>query len=444
MFLRLAAVAAFAAAACAQAQPRPPERAAAALTLEDAVARVADRHPDLRLLDARGLQLAAERDAAVLPPALRAGLELENFAGTGAASGLGGAEATLSLAGVFERGGKLEARRVLAQARIDALAVDRETARLDLLAEVARRWLAQAAAAAQAGIARDDVAQRRRTVDAARRRFQAGASPESVLLTAQAALARADTTLARDLQQHDAVRLHLAALWGERAPRFETAPVDLLALPAIEDADALSALLDATPELARFADARRIGEARLRLAQAAARPDLDWQVGVRRMQAEGDLGLVAGVSIALGSRGRARPEIRAAEAELAVAEVERASIAIALHSTLMEAHGRYRVSALEVARSREAIVPALLRAERAAERAYRGGAASYLEWSQLQAEATAARRQQLEAALEARRALVELQRLTGQPLLAATAGTTTTTTTDTSAGPGTGVPGAMP
>ena len=52
-----------------------------------------------------------------------------------------------------------------------------------------------------------------------------------------------------------------------------------------------------------------------------------------------------------------------------------------------------------------------------AERAYRAGAISYLEWAQLQSERTAARRQQLEVALDAQRALIELQRLTGQPLL---------------------------
>ena len=53
-----------------------------------------------------------------------------------------------------------------------------------------------------------------------------------------------------------------------------------------------------------------------------------------------------------------------------------------------------------------------------AERAYRAGAVSYLEWAQLQSERTNARKQQLEAALEAQRALIEIQRLTGQPFVA--------------------------
>ncbi len=427
MWLRLAAWAAFAAVPCAQAQVRPPEATPAAppqtqtLTLDDAFARVARSYPELRLFGPRTEALLAERDAAALRPPLRAGLEIENALGSGQARGFDSAEATLSLAGVLERGGKLDARRTLAQARLDALAVQREAQRLDLLAEVARRHLAAQAARADAAIARRDIEQRTRTVAAARQRLQAGASPESVVLTAQAALARAEMALARAQQQEDAARRHLAALWGEREPRFDVAGGDLLALPDVAAMEELAALLQHTPELAEIADERRIREARLQLARSEAAPDLDWQVGVRRAQDSGDVSLVAGLSLPLGGARRAQPAIRAAEAELAALGLERESRDIALYSTLADAHGRYRTARLEVERTRQDVLPRLQRAEQAAERAYRAGAISYLEWAQLQSETTAARRQQLDAALEAQRALIELQRLTGAPLLAGAA-----------------------
>lgn len=121
----------------------------------------------------------------------------------------------------------------------------------------------------------------------------------------------------------------------------------------------------------------------------------------------------------LGSRSRAQPEIRIAEAELASLEIEREAKGLALYSTLAEAHGRYRVAQIEVQRLRSDVLPKLGQAEAAAERAYRSGAISYLEWAQLQSERTNARKQQLETALDAQRALIEIQRLTGQPLLAA-------------------------
>ena len=395
-----------------------PARGTARISLNDAFDRVAKSHPDLRLFDPRAEGLTAELDRASLRPALIVGTSVENAFGTGAASGLDGAELTLTLASVLERGGKLDARRVLANSRIDALAVERETRRLDLLAEVARRYLALVAAQKQGEIAQLDIGQRQRTLAAARVRLQAGASPESVVLTAQAALARAELDRARAMQRLKAARQHLAALWGERDPDFDVVVIDPLALPKIASFAELGDLLDRTPELAQFAGERRIREARLQLARSERTPDLDWQVGVRRLQATDDFALVGSVSIPLGSRRRAEPGIRAADADLASLEIERESKGLSLYSTLAEAHGRYLIAQLEVQRLRDDILPKLGKAEAAAERAYRGGAISYLEWAQLQSERTATRKQQLEAALDAQRALIEIQRLTGQTFMA--------------------------
>ncbi|HST44184.1 MAG TPA: TolC family protein [Luteimonas sp.] len=426
MQLRTAAIAALALASCLCA-PASAQDPASPLTLDAAFARVAAHHPGLRLTGARGEVLRADRDAAVLPPPLRAGFELENVLGSGDTRLVRQAEATLTLAGVFERGGKLDARRTLAQGRIDALAVQREAQRLDLLAAVATRYLAVQAARADVEIAGRDVAQRSRTVAAARQRLRAGASPESVVLTAEAARARAGMTQARAAEQQQAARRHLAALWGEREPGFAVAEADPLRLPAIEGLDVLDAMLQASPELAEFADERRIREARLRLARSSATPDLDWSLGLRRLQAGDEFALVGSVSVPLGATRRADPEIRAAAAELAVLELEQQVRGVGLYADLAEAHGRYRVAQLEVEQTGRDILPRLVRAEQAAERAYRAGATSYLEWAQLQADTTAARRQQLLAAVDAQGALIELQRLTGAALLAADAPATTHT-----------------
>lgn len=390
------------------------------LSLDDAFTRVAESHPELRLFGARSDVLAAERDRAALRPALVASATVENAFGSGEAKGLQGAELSLTLASVLERGGKLDARRTLAQSRIDALAVERESRRLDLLAEVARRYLAIVAVYEQRKIAQLDIAQRQRMVAGARQRLKAGASPESVVLTAQAALARAELDSARAEQRLAAARQNLAALWGERNPDFNVVVRDSLQLPAIEDFTVLSELIEKTPELAQFSDEQRIREARLQLARSSATADLDWQIGVRRFQTAEDFGLIGSVSMPLGSRTRSQPEIRIAEAELTSLEIEREAKGLALYSTLAEAHGRYRVAQVEVRQLQSNVLPKLAQAEAAAERAYLAGAISYLEWAQLQSERTAARKQQLDAALDAQRALIEIQRLTGQAFVVTT------------------------
>ena len=405
-------------AACVAAMLALPALAADRLTLDDAFARVEQAHPDLRLAGGQRTVLTAELDRASFKPPLVVGASAENVLGTGEASGLSGAELTLTLASVLERGGKLDARRALVQSRIDSLALQRESKRLDLLAEVARRYLAVVSAQRQREIADLDIGQRKRTVAGARHRLQAGASPESVVLTAEAALARAELERARAVQREAGAKQHLAALWGERDPSFEVVAGSPLDLPKVVSFDELTTWLARTPEIAQFAGEQRIREARLQLARTQATPDIDWQVGVRRLQATDDFGFVASASMPLGARSRAEPEIRVAEAELALLEIERESRNLSLYSTLADAHGRYLSAQLEVRRLGSEVIPKLGRAEAAAERAYRAGAISYLEWAQLQSERTSARKQQLEAALEAQRALIEIQRLTGQPFVA--------------------------
>ena len=419
MWLRLAAFAVLTAVLCIPAQAQSPAVAQrAVLTLDEAFARVDQSHPDLRLLQGQRAVLDADLERAALRPPWVAGVGVENALGSGDASGFKRAEITLSLASVLERGGKLDARKVLVQSRIDALAVDRESRRLDLLAEVARRYLAIVGAQRQQAVAEFDIGQRKRTVAGARQRLQAGASPESVVLTAQAALARAELDRARTAQRLLSARQHLAALWGERDPQFEVVAGDPLALPRINDFAALADLLDRNPELMRFVGERRIREARVQLARSQSTPDLDWQVGVRRLQEVDDFALIGSVSMPLGAARRAGPDIRAAEAELALVEIEREVKGLSLYSTLAEAHGRYRVAQIEVERLQGDVLPKLAQAEAAAERAYRAGAISYLEWAQLQSERTLSRKQQLEAALDAQRALIEIQRLTGEAFVA--------------------------
>ena len=89
------------------------------------------------------------------------------------------------------------------------------------------------------------------------------------------ARARAELDRARAEQRWLAARQHLAALWGEKSPSFEIVATDPLRLPRIVDFVALAAALEATPELAQFADERRVRESRLQLARASSAADLE-------------------------------------------------------------------------------------------------------------------------------------------------------------------------
>ncbi|MHC9083527.1 TolC family protein [Luteimonas sp. RIT-PG2_3] len=434
MLLRVAAFAALAIAPCLTASAQSPtgvraddtavvptlddaSRRVSELTLDDAFQRVSDSHPDLRLFNGQRRVLDAEQAEASLRPERVIGAEIEGLVLNDSAQRTRAIEATLTLASVYERGGKLDARRALVQRRIDALSLDRERARVDLLAETARRYLALVFARQQSTIATREIGQRQRMVAAARQRFQAGASPESVILSAQASLAQAELQAARAAQQFDSARRSLAVLWGDVEPAFQIPATDPLQLPRIEAFSALRAGLERTPELLQFNDRQRIAESRLQLARTQATPDVSWQVGARYGRENGDVSLLGGFSVPLGQRARAQPGIQAAQAEMDMLSLERESGALSLLATLADAHGRYLVAQDEVQRLQRDVLPRLARAETATERAWRAGAVSYLEWWQLQDERTAALRQQLDAALEAQTALIEIQRLTGHTLI---------------------------
>lgn len=390
------------------------------LTLDQAMGRTLDKHPDLKVFGYTEKTLQAQADIASQRPPVNAGLRMQNALGTHETTGFKNAEIALTLASVLERGGKREARQALAAGQVDALGAARETTRLDLLAEVARRYLDVVAAQAETTIAAIDVAQRDRTVTAATKRVQAGASPESARLTAEALRARAEIDRARANREVEAAYRRLATLWNDRDPTTTRVAGDILLLPEVPDFSVLAALLERTPDLKRFADETRIREARLQLARSARAPDINWEVGVQRLQDFGSSwGVIAGVTIPLGASHRAEPEVRVAENDRQALALERESSELTLYATLAQAYGQYVTGKAEAEGCRDDLLPRLARAEAAAERAYRAGALSYLEWAQVQSETMAVHKQQLAAAIEAQRALIEIQRLTGDPFIKA-------------------------
>lgn len=390
---------------------------AATLTLDEALTRVASRHPDLQWYVPRQAELAAEVDQASLAPPLVAGATLENALGSGTASGVKGAELTLTLAGLLERGGKREARRALAAAELDALGVAQAASRLDVLAETARRYLALAASAAREPLLSQELAQRDRVVAVAKARFAAGAAPDTAVYAAEAAAAQTRATIAQQTLIGDAAWRRLALLWGDNDPGPAPETTAISSALAVPQRAALLALLDRTPELLRFADAGRIAAAQLTLAQSAGSGDLEWQVGLRRLQDGADWALVGGVSLPLGSERRAGPGVRAALARSDAIEAQRASAELALKSALLAILEQARAARADADALRSEVLPKLERAALGAERAYRSGALSYLEWASVLTDITSNRQRALDADIAARAALIELQRLTAEPLV---------------------------
>ncbi len=392
---------------------------AAPLTLDQAFARVEASHPELRVFSIYQSNLQARSSAASQSPERVVGTTVENVLGNHGYGGFGASEITFTIGSVLERGDKLDARRALALAQTDSLTVDREIKRLDLLAETGRRYLQIVEAASRCRIYQTAVEQRRLAAIAAENRLAVGAGKESDLWMSRAAAAKVAIARLQCEQEQGRTSRQLSLLWGEFEPGTIDVPLLPARLPKLDQPEQWAIQSMATPSRARFTSETRIREVRIRLATAERTPDLQWQIGLRRLEATNGFGLVGSVSLPLGKRSRAQPGVDASHAELAALEIENEATELTVSTTLAMATDIYESAARSQQQWHEQVVPMLDKASRTAASAYEAGAATALEWHTVQTELIDAQLNALEQGLRGQRALIEIERLLGRSVTGA-------------------------
>lgn len=382
------------------------------LTLARAIASVLENNPQLQAagFDARAAAARIRQQSQVTP--WRLGVDMENLAGTGQASGIKGLETTLSLGRVLELGDKARLRGELARVKAGLLQNEQDAQRLDLLSETARRFLSIAHAQAQQGLAEERVALKQRTLEVVERRFRVGKAAKADRSRARIDLARAELELEETHHLLAVARRNLAVLWGELAPGFQQVSADLYRLAAVPDQATLEQLVEQNPSLVRFATQQRLYDARRRLAEAAREPDVELRGGVRHMNGPDDLGLLFSLRVPLGSRERAEPlldEVGALAAkEPLLAQNKRLALQATLFGLTQELkHDRDVVEALQ-----QRIIPAAKSALADYSKGYNAGRYSLLELTQAQDTLLEARLEALDAAVDYQRNRTEIDRLT--------------------------------
>ncbi len=388
------------------------------LTLAQAIAAALEGNPELQ---GRQFALSAAEgrvtQAGVLPnPELSA--EFENFAGTGAAKGTDALESTLTLSQVIELGGKRGRRIGVASAERESVELEQQARQLDVLAEVAQRFIAVVAAQEQLSLARQVETLAQNTLDAMDRRVRAARSPQAERSRAAMVRIRARLDRQRAEQTLQGARLQLAALWGSGEWQFGEAQADLYALPVVEFAR-LAERIARNPELLRLATEARLREAELRLAQAQGRPNLQIGAGIRRLEESGDSAFVAALSIPLPLFDRNQGAIAEAQARSDLTAAQRKAAKTRARATLNALHQEFLVARQEAEALRGEVIPQAEQALEQTESVFTRGRYSYLELVNAQRELMDARRAAIDAAADAHRLVAELERLVAEPLTAA-------------------------
>ncbi len=396
-------------------------QAAPPLTLREAIAAAQNRNPDLQVFvfDLKAAD-AAQRQAALRPP-LELGASLENFGGTGDSSGVQILQATLLLSGVVELGGKRDARVTAADAARDTVLVARQTAQLDILAEVTRRFIAVLTLQEQQRVARRSTGLADSTLRASDLRVRAAKAPHAELDRATIALERArleEQTIAGRLE---AARRTLAAMWGADRAVLNDQPFGELAGDLYEppSADELPVLIERyrrNPDFLRFASEERLKDAELRLAATQRHADVTLGAGLSRLQGTRGLGLAAAFSMPLFAGSRAEPGIAEAAARRDAVGARRDAVYINAIADLGALHRELRDAIASLELLSGTVLPKMEEALNETEYAFERGRYSYLELIDAQREYLDVQRSRIEAGERAQLLATEIERLTNEPL----------------------------
>lgn len=390
--------------------------AESSLTLQEALAGALLHNPSLQ---AYGYE-ARVAEARILQAGIRPNPEIalgaENLLGTGAMSGVKGLETTLQLSQVIDLGGSISRRVATAQSARALADADYEIKRLDVLAEVGRRFIEVAADTAKLESAHRAREIGESAVAAVQKRVDAAVASPIDLHKARTALGLLQ--IEEEHAEHELIahRRHLAAVLGRTTDDFGPVQAGLLELPAVPDFASLATRLENSPVLARYSVEARWRTAQINLAQSLRRSGATVSGGLKRNEATDSFSLVAGISIPLAVREPNAGDIRAArerrEQTAANAEARR----LEMHATLFEVYQEMLHARTVVTTLQQDLLPSAEQTLQLADEGYRQGRFSMLDLLDAQQSLL-----ELEQLLVSNSAtyhlhLIEIERLLGAPV----------------------------
>ena len=402
--------------------PKPPEPVAPVkeptglLTLREALALALTENPELapfawqaRVNEARVLQAGLR-----LNPEL--GLEVEDVLGTGDFKGFREAQTTLLLSQVIELGGKRAARTEVASQAQGITRSEYELKRVEVLGDVTQRFIQVVANQHALDLT---LTNRQMAEDALRtvqERVTAGKGSALEERKAQVALARGELLVEGARHELSAARKKLAASWRSTQPVFEKAEADLFARKTVPSFEGFASRISKSPEIARWVSEKKLREAEIKLADARRVPNVTVGGGPRWFSGPDDLAFVFGLSMPLqlfdrnqGGAAEARALLGRTEAEQKAAEVRLGMVLLGLYEEM--AHDAHVMEGLQ-----KEILPKAEDALAISRDGFAQGRFSYLEVLDAQRTIFDVKQEYIRAATAYHQFLVEMERLTGQPI----------------------------
>lgn len=393
------------------------EEPTGSILLREALALALAKNPDLasfswevRAREARMLQagLLPNPDLSVL---------MEDVGGSGDFHGVRQTQTTITLSQLIELGGKRSARRHATSLTRDLAGWDYEVRRIETLTQVSQAFSETLAAQQRLILADELVGLAEEVTRSVSERVKAGKVSPIEETKADIALSSVRIERERARLTLEAARTRLAATWGSTTARFDRAEGDLDQVAPLPRLESLTERLARNPVLARWAAEMAQRQALVRVERANAIPDITISGGYRRLNETDDNTVVIGVSIPLPLFNRNQGSIVEARHRLAKAEAERRAAEVRATSALSDAYKALATAHAEAVGLRVNVVPAAQSTFEGIKEGYRMGKFGYLDVLDAQRTLFDARARYLQAVTDYHRAVAEVERLIGEPLI---------------------------
>ncbi len=386
------------------------------LSLAQALQRTLEHNPGLQLYPyQQRINDAAAISAGVRPnPELQ--VELADVLGAGESSGVKSAELTLSLSQLIELGDKRQQRLELTQWQSELTERQYQLDKVDALAATMRSFLQLLHQQALLNWAEQKIAMEQQALNLAKQRAQAGNVKD-------ADLSRLELKVLQSRMEHKSLsatkqlNLRLLASHWAGQPDFDAVSGDLTLLPALPAlADVLTQLQQA-PELQWWLTQQRVLESQLQLAKALGQADLTLGAGIRRNEQTDDNTVVLQLSLPLQLENPQQGTFLATQAATEQAQLQQQQRMQQLQ--LQTEHSYLQLTQLseQIKDYQKAVLPLSQQVLEQIAAGYQLGIFDMTDLLSAQQEILLAKRNLIDLHYALHLQLLELERLTGLPLV---------------------------
>jgi len=364
---------------------------------------------DIRIGDVKTL-----RAGLFANPALS--IEAENFLGSGAQEDFDQTETTVSISQLFELGGKRVKRQSLSMTERDLALWDYESKRMDMIYQVAIRYIDVLANQARLKLAVDSTRVAEEIYQNIVSRVKAGMVSPLEQGKSRVELAQTRLNKAQVVTELVITKQNLSTVWGSLNPLFKQVSGNLLNLQTVPELSSLLSRLDNNPDLARWsAEIARYRKA-ISLAKAQKIPNINFMAGARHFAEDDDFAVVAGISVPLFIFDSHQTDVDEAEIILLKAMQKQHEAKVTIRAALIESYQQLQMSKVGIKLIREDVLPSAKEVLNAAKIAYRLGEIGSLDLLDAQRTSFQSGRQHIEALADFQINIARIERLIGGAL----------------------------